>query len=152
MKKTKIIRIVLFLLIVAWAVLVFYMSSQVGEESSGVSRKIAELFTKDENRLEIVEKCVRKFAHFSEYALGGVLFLLLFFTYEWSERRKLITSILIGAWYAVTDEVYQLMVDGRNGSIIDVYIDTLGVSTGVCITLLIIKIVLIIKNKTGKNK
>ena len=61
MKKTKIIRIVLFLLIVAWAVLVFYMSSQVGEESSGVSRKIAELFTKDENRLEIVEKCVRKF-------------------------------------------------------------------------------------------
>lgn len=152
MNKTKITRIILFILIVAWALLVFYLSSQTGGESSGVSRKIAELFTKDENLLEIVEKYIRKLAHFSEYAFGGVLFLLLFSTYEWSERRKLVTSILIGAWYAATDEIHQLMVPARNGSIIDVYIDTLGVSTGVCITLLIMKIVLTIKSKKRKSK
>lgn len=141
MKKTKIIRIVLFLLIVAWAVLVFYLSGQTGGESSGVSRKIAEFFTKDEKLLEVVERYVRKFAHFSEYAFGGFLFILLFNTYEWTDRRKLITSIGLGAWYATTDEVHQLMVEGRNGSIVDVYIDTLGVATGVCITLLIIKLI-----------
>lgn len=140
MKKTKVIRAILFLLIVAWAILVFYMSSQTGGESSGVSRKIAELFTKDDKLLEIIEKYVRKFAHFSEYAFGGFLFLLLFNTYKWSDKRKMATSIGLGAWYAITDEFHQLMVDGRNGSIVDVYIDTLGVATGVCITLLIIKL------------
>lgn len=141
MKKTKIIRIVLFLLIVAWAVLVFSLSSQTGEESSGISRKIAELITKDEKLLEVVERYVRKFAHFSEYALGGALFLLLFNTYEWSDKRKMITSIALGAWYATTDEVHQLLVGGRNGNIVDVYIDTLGVATGVCTTFLILKLI-----------
>ncbi len=147
MKKTKIIRIVLFLLIVTWAVLVFYLSGQTGGESSGLSRKIAELFTKDDNLLEVVERYVRKFAHFSEYAFGGFLFILLFNTYEWSDRRKMITSIGLGAWYATTDEVHQLMVVGRNGNIVDVYIDTLGVATGVCITLLIIKLITQIVSK-----
>lgn len=154
MKKTKIIRIVLFLLIVVWAVLVFYLSGQTGGESSGLSRKIAELFTKDKNLLEVIERYVRKFAHFSEYAFGGFLFILLFNTYEWSDRRKMITSIGLGAWYATTDEVHQLMVDGRNGNIVDVYIDTLGVATGVCITLLIIKLIaqIVSKKKSKMEK
>ena len=147
MNKTKIIRIILFILIIAWALMVFYLSSQNGEESSGFSRKIAKLFTKDENLLETVEGYIRKLAHFSEYALGGILFFLLFYTYKWSDRRTMLTSIGIGCWYAITDEVHQLMVAQRNGSIIDVYIDTLGVATGVCMTLLLIKIILKIRNK-----
>lgn len=151
MKKVKIIRVILFILIVAWALLVFYLSSQTGGESSGLSRFIAEIFTKDEKILEIIEMYVRKMAHFSEYAFGGMLFLLLFNTYEWSDKRKIITSIGLGIWYAITDEVHQLMVDGRSGRIVDVYIDSLGVATGVLITLLVIKIVLILKNKIVKK-
>lgn len=91
--KIKVIRIILFISIVAWAIMIFYLSSQDGGESSGVSRKIAELITKDENYLETVEHYVRKIAHFSEYAFGGILFLLLFYTYEWTEKRKITTSI-----------------------------------------------------------
>ncbi len=151
MNKTKFIRCILFILIVVWAIVVFYLSGQTGGESSGLSRKIAGFFTKDENKLQYIEMYIRKLAHFSEYALGGILFLLLFYTYEWTDRRKLITSILVGMWYAITDEVHQLMVDGRNGSIVDVYIDTLGVATGVCITLLLIKVILIIKEKMRKQ-
>lgn len=151
MNKTKFIRIILFILIVAWFLLVFYLSGQTGGESSGLSRKIAEFFTKDENILQYLEMYIRKLAHFSEYTVGGILFLLLFNTYEWTDKRKMITSIAIGMWYAATDEIHQLMVDGRNGNIVDVYIDTLGVATGVCITLLIIKIVLIIKEKMKKQ-
>lgn len=151
MNKTKFIRIILFILIVAWALGVFHLSGQTGEESSGVSRKLAELFTKDENLLDTVERYIRKLAHFSEYAIGGVLFLLLFYTYNWTDKRKMLTSIGLGTWYAITDEVHQLMVAQRNGSIIDVYIDALGFSTGVCVTLLIIKIILLTKNKRVKN-
>lgn len=151
MNKTKFIRIILFILIVLWALLVFYLSGQNGGESSGLSRKIAEILTKNEKLLEIVEKYVRKIAHFSEYALGGVLFLLLFNTYKWTDRRKILTSIGLGIWYASTDEIHQLLVPGRNGSVVDVYIDSLGFSTGVFITLLIIKIILIIREKNKKE-
>lgn len=145
--KVKYIRIFLFVLIVIWALFVFYLSNQTGEESSGVSRMIARIFTKDENMLDIVERYIRKLAHFSEYALGGILFLLLFYTYKWSDRKTMTISISLGMWYAITDEIHQLLVSQRNGSIIDVYIDTLGVATGVCTIFLIIKIIENFKNK-----
>lgn len=139
MNKIKVLRTFYIILIIIWAVLVFYLSSQTGGDSSGVSRMVVELFTKDENIINIVEPYIRKIAHFSEYALGGILFMLLFNTYEWSDKRKLITTISLGIWYAATDEIHQLMVPGRVGSFVDVYIDTLGFSTGVCTMMLILK-------------
>ena len=149
MKKNnkKFVRAFIFILIVLWALLVFYLSNQNGESSSGLSRKIVEFFTKDENIINAVEPYVRKAAHFSEYGLGGVLFLLLFNTYEWSDRRMIFTSIPLGTWYAITDEIHQLMVDQRNGSLFDVYLDTMGFATGVLSMLLILKIIEIVKTK-----
>lgn len=150
--KIKVLRIFLFILIVIWAFLVFNLSSQNGNNSSGLSRKVVEFFTKDEAIIQKVEPYIRKLAHFSEYGLGGVLFISLFSTYEWTDRRKITISVLLGIWYAITDEVHQLMVPGRNGAIFDVYLDSLGFSTGVCMMLILIKIAEIIKNKKVKNK
>ncbi len=140
MKRKKTIRIVLIILILLWAVLVFGMSNQQGEESSGLSRKITSLFFKTEEQIEIIEPYVRKIAHFSEYALGGALFIGLFLTYEWSEERQMIVSILLGIWYAILDEVHQLFVPNRHGSILDVCIDSLGICVGVCFIMLLYKI------------
>jgi VanZ family protein len=153
MNKTKVLRIILLVLILAWALVVFYLSGQNGGESSGFSTKLIEIFTKNEEIIEKVEPYIRKLAHFSEYGLGGILFLLLFNTYEWTDRRKMITSICLGIWYATTDEIHQLMVPGRHGTPIDVYIDTLGFSTGVCVMMLILKLVMLKKNtKELKNE
>lgn len=150
MNNKKIIRIILFILIVIWAVVVFNLSNQNGDESSGLSRKLVTLFTQDENVINKVEPYVRKFAHFSEYGLGGVLFISLFSTYEWTDRRKILTSVFLGIWYAIADEIHQLLVPGRNGAIFDVYIDSLGFATGVCMMLFIIKLLFKMKerNKT----
>lgn len=146
-RKVIIIRAILLILIIAWALIVFNLSGQNGKESSGLSRKVVEFFIKDEALADVLEPYVRKFAHFSEYGLGGALFISLLSTYKWSDRKKIIISILLGLWYASLDEIHQLMVPERHGSIVDVYIDTLGVATGVCSMLLLIKIVIIIKNK-----
>ena len=100
-KKILITRIVLIILIILWAILVFGMSNQQGEASSGLSRKITALFLKTEEQIALVEPYVRKVAHFSEYAIGGILFLNLFLTYEWSDKRRIITSVLLGIWYAI---------------------------------------------------
>lgn len=148
MKKVKILRTVLIILIVLWTFLIFLFSSQDGGESSGFSRKFVEFFIKDEKLVDELEPYARKWAHFSEYGLGGVLFISLFSTYEWSDKRKIITSILIGVWYAIMDEIHQLLVPGRSGALKDVYIDSLGIATGVIGMMIIIKII----SKTKKNK
>lgn len=151
-KKIKILRIFLLILIIVWAYIVFNLSSQNGDNSSGLSRKVVEFFTKNEDIIEKVEPYVRKLAHFSEYALGGTLFILLFSTYEWTDKRKITTSVLLGIWYAITDELHQLMVPGRNGAIFDVYLDTLGFATGVCIMLIIIKLCELLSKRKKVNK
>ena len=46
------------------------------------------------------------------------------------------------------DEIHQLMVPGRSGALKDVYIDSLGIATGVIGMMIIIKII----SKTKKNK
>ena len=148
MKKVKVLRIFLIILIVLWMWLIFSFSSQDGGESSGLSRKVVEFFVKDPELVNKIEPYARKIAHFSEYGLGGILFISLFSTYNWTDRRKITTSILLGAWYAVMDELYQLMIPGRSGALKDVYIDALGVATGVIGMLIIIKIFEKIKNKT----
>ncbi len=147
MNKVKILRVILIILIILWTCLIFLFSSQDGGESSGFSRKFVEFFIKDSQLVDKIEPYVRKLAHFSEYGLGGVLFISLFSTYKWTDRRKITTSILLGVWYAIMDEIHQLMVPGRSGALKDVYIDSLGITTGVIGMLIVIKIFEIIKNK-----
>ena len=146
-RKVVITRLVLLILIAVWAYVVFSLSSQNGDESSGLSRKVVEFFIKDQAIVEIVEPYARKIAHFSEYGFGGMLFLLLFNTYKWNDRKMIATSILLGIWYAIMDEVHQLMVPMRHGSIFDIYLDSLGFSVGVLTMLLVLKIM----KKTKRN-
>ena len=147
MNKVKILKVILIILIILWTCLIFLFSSQDGGESSGFSRKFVEFFIKDPEVVDKIEPYVRKLAHFSEYGLGGVLFVSLFSTYTWTDRRKIATSILLGVWYAIMDEIHQVMVPGRSGALKDVYIDSLGIITGVIGMLIVIKIFEIIKNK-----
>lgn len=152
MKKTKVKRIILLICIIVWAYLVFTFSSQDGGESSGLSRMVVDFFVKDPVLADKIEPYARKIAHFCEYALGGTLFISLFYTYEWTDNKRLGISIILGVWYAIIDEIHQLMVPGRNGAIVDVYIDSLGIATGVVGTMIIIKIIGIIKEKSKSKK
>lgn len=152
MNKVKTLRVILIFFIILWTCLIFLFSSQDGGESSGFSRKFVEFFIKDPELVNKIEPYVRKLAHFSEYGLGGVLFISLFSTYEWTDRRKINTSILLGVWYAIMDEIHQLMVPGRSGALKDVYIDSLGIITGVIGMLIVIKIFEIVINKRKTKK
>jgi len=77
-------------------------------------------------------------------------FILLFSTYKWTDRKMMTISISLGIWYASMDEIHQLMVDGRHGSIFDVYLDSLGFITGVCGMLAILKIKEMLNDKNKK--
>ena len=68
---------------------------------------------------------LRKLGHAVEFAVLGALL------YRALRREPL--AILLGSAYAVTDEVHQAFVSGRQASPVDWLIDTLGVIAGVLI-------------------
>ncbi len=137
-KKIKILRIVLIIFIICWAVLIFNFSNENGEKSSNSSTKLIELFIKNKEVIEKIDPYIRKIAHYFEYGLGGVLFIALFYTYNWTDRKRVITSLFLGLWYSITDELHQSIVPGRHASLADIWIDFLGIATGVVIMIFII--------------
>ena len=115
-------------------VVVFGLSNQNGEESGGLSRKVANFFAKgDTVQAERLEPMIRKVAHMTEYAAGGMIFYGILLTYPNSSRRKkVIMSLAFVIFYASTDEIHQLFINARNGSVVDVCIDTFGGILGIC--------------------
>lgn len=123
----KIIRIGALLF---WMSFIFYMSHQNGDESTSQSNFVADLFQKlginiGENYQGILTFIIRKVAHLSEYFILAILIYAVFILYMDIKRVK-IYSIAAVFIYASTDEIHQLFVVGRSGTLRDVLIDTLG--------------------------
>ena len=93
--------------VVAWAALIFILSS-IPDLGTGLGGW---------------DLALRKIAHAAEYAVLGVLLL--------RAVGKELPAAAIGIAYAVTDEVHQAFVPGRQGAVLDVLIDAVGVLIGV---------------------
>ena len=162
--KTTVIRIILVILILLNFIVIFKFSEQNGLESGGLSRKVTigildifgdytePLSEEQEVQVSNVQFVIRKLAHFSIYAILGVLLMSLAETYEFSNKKKIILSLLVGLLYASLDEFHQSFVPGRTAAITDVLLDTLGVLAGIIIIFLGIKILKRKREKTKKVK
>lgn len=103
---------------------IFLFSAQNAEESQELSNRFAFLL-----RFPELVAVIRKLAHYLEFtALGASLSFALFFTFN---RRKPLHTFAAGFLYAASDEFHQLFVDGRAGRVFDVFIDSLGVFSGI---------------------
>ena len=160
--RINIIRCVLVLLLFCTFVVIFNFSSEDSEKSGSTSQKITEEITKniksiqkldDVKKAKVlykIESVIRKIAHFSIYALVGVLLMALLSTYNITDKNKIIFTIILGAIYASSDEFHQSFIPGRSGEVKDVMLDTLGVAVGGLIVLAIIKLIGKIKAKIVK--
>jgi VanZ family protein len=99
-------RVALWLPVIGWAAAIFALSSIPSLDSG----------------LGTWDLVLRKAAHVTEYAILGVLLLRAVETPA--------VALALGVAYAVTDEVHQHFVDGRNGSPVDVALDAVGVIVG----------------------
>ena len=83
-----------------------------------------------------VQRVVRKTAHYTEYAVLG--FLMRLCLESWLGRRRRLTPAAwaAGTAYAGTDELHQLLIDGRSGQWTDVLLDSAGALTGVLLAAL----------------
>jgi VanZ family protein len=97
----------LWLPVVAWAGLIFALSS------------IPDLGT----GLGTWDLVLRKAAHAAEYAVLGFLLL--------RALGRETAALVVGIAYAASDEIHQHFVAGRQTSMLDVLVDSVGVAAGV---------------------
>lgn len=135
------------LLAIIWMCIIFAFSAQVKEESSEVSiafsyRVVSSAGTffhlhLDEEELRrisnAIEGYVRKAAHMTEYAVLSILLYLWLERWQLQIYKRSIMAMFMSMLYAVSDEVHQLFVRGRAGSVRDVIIDSTGAVLGVLI-------------------
>ena len=107
-----------------------------GQTSGTVMNFINSVLGSISPSLKVDHHFVRKAAHFCEFAALSLSFCFSFwFTFSATKgvrgKRRFMTLFSIPASFAVAvcDEVIQLFIDGRSGSVTDVLIDTSGAVT-----------------------
>jgi VanZ family protein len=136
-------KVIKWLLLIAWMIVIFMFSHQPGDVSAEKSRFVLAIFNflglnLDSLMGELSTFIVRKAAHFGVYF---ILYLLIYNVV--ADSFKLKTALLISLagvfLYACTDEFHQTFIPGRSGNFKDVLIDTLGGLTA-CIMIYVHKI------------
>lgn len=82
------------------------------------------------------EFLLRKLGHFSEFACLGFLLANLFLLLHERGLHRISSPLLCGMMAAAADETIQVFVPDRGPSVIDVWIDTSGVFTGIVLLLI----------------
>jgi VanZ family protein len=122
---------------VAWAVLVFYLSTErFGSDFSRavVAQALMLLHISVAPRtFHILDTLLRKSAHITEY---GILAFLVYGSFgeqqpfRWRLRQAMWCIGIVGL-YSLTDELHQRYVPGRNASLVDCGIDVAGAAIAV---------------------
>ena len=133
-------RIITALLLILWVAFIFSNSMDNADASTLKSGAVLALLRRILGS-EGTEFIVRKTAHFTEFAIEGVLLFLVVKGYTTRPLRFLGWPLLAGLMTALTDETIQLFSLGRSSQVTDVWIDFAGVVTGTLLVFLVQAIV-----------
>ena len=125
-----------------WCVVIFMFSANNADESNkqsnAVFNAVIEFVNPVYDSLDTTAQAeykdtatfiIRKLAHFSEYALLGILAFINLAMVKKLGYRGLFAAVF-SCIYASSDEIHQLFVPGRAGQVRDVLIDTSGAVAG----------------------
>lgn len=116
--------------VIAVMAIIFYLSSQNGEESTNTSNWLMDLI------ISVVGKApdpniLRTLAHFCEFAGLGFLVNNLIFAFK--DKLKPFICILLSWCYAWTDEIHQIFVPERAFQLFDLTVDLGGIVLGTAV-------------------
>ena len=121
MMKLNIVRGILILLLLGTFNIIFDFSAQDAPKSSSISTEVSKaiinIFNKNDSeenktvKAKKLEPVIRKLAHFSIYAFVGFLLMALVSTYNLTNKKRFIISLIIGFIYACSDEIHQIFVN-----------------------------------------
>jgi len=123
MSGIKYQKILPYLPSLVWMAFIFFLSSQ---QTVGIGTTKIDRFL------------ILKSFHLIEYCL---LFLFLYFAFRQTPKSALFTYL-----YALSDELHQHFVPGREGKFVDTFIDLLGIAMGIFLVNKLIKISFIKKS------
>ena len=169
-KKHK-VSLVLFAITLLIMARIFSFSAEASDQSQETSESVAYFIAaliirgfsslpESEQLLEIdaLVPVIRKIAHFVIYmALGFVAFSTQnAFLLENKQRALFLrcgaVTAVFSLLYAATDEIHQLFVDGRSGSVRDVLLDFCGAVCGILTAFLLLALFLKMRKKRqGKS-
>ncbi|MGD9886578.1 MAG: VanZ family protein [Bacilli bacterium] len=121
----------LMISLIVWIMFIFFNSVQTGTQSSEASGFFTTFFKTlfDGIGWEInpdnLSNLIRKSAHMLEFFVLALLFCFNFIP-KFPLKRTIEKALLSSVAVAFVDEIIQLFVEGRSGSIIDVAIDNVG--------------------------
>lgn len=134
-------RSITMILLMLWVLFIFYNSMENADMSSsrsmGLLAMIEEIFGESGF---LTEHLLRKLAHFMEFAIEGMLLVIVLRGYTERTVRYLGWPLFGGLLTAVTDETLQLFSDGRSAQVTDAWIDFIGVMAGILTAMIIVKI------------
>lgn len=137
------------LLVILWMLLIFFFSNKNSHNSTNQSKNfiytnievICRTFNiiieeeKLEYFVETIELPIRKCAHVFLYCVLSILVVSLLKSYNMSYKEIFICTFLFCLLYSISDEIHQAFVPGRNGNIKDIFIDCIGIYTGIYISI-----------------
>ena len=141
MKDNRIKKIILWTIVITYTLWIFHNSAQTGKVSANLSQTLSYRIY---NQLQFIHfipfqlfhTLIRKFAHFSEYALLGILVSTVS-SYTIQERKQKMVIILWMVLTPIIDEGIQYFTPGRSAELRDCIIDMCGYGFGFLINYLI---------------
>ena len=132
-------KIIAWLLVVLCCLLIYSFSAETGEKSIDRSMKIAGKATELSKTEDVPDKNLVKITNQINYGLRksvhGITYfgLTLALLYALSVSgvkgaKRYVYAALLAVIYACLDEIHQMYVPGRTGSIIDVFFDSIGIA------------------------
>ena len=140
-EKKDMIRMFFILWSITVMTAIFIFSAQRGETSGALSGGLLRLLLGwldidgPAELIDLLHLLLRKFAHFSIYAMLGVGVMGTALTFQGKNWKKFLLALVICAGYAATDEFHQLFVGARCGSPLDVLLDSCGAACGCGVTM-----------------
>ena len=141
MKDKRIKKIILWTIVITYTLWIFHNSAQTGKVSADLSQTLSYRIYDHLQFLhfmpfKLFHTLIRKLAHFSEYALLGILVSTVSsHTIEEHQQKRIIILWMI--LVPMIDEGIQSFTPGRSAELRDCIIDMCGYGSGLLITYLL---------------
>lgn len=130
-----------FLPAILWLAVIFFLSSQTGEQTAALSLAIARWLARlfPGVSLTSLHLALRKAAHIGVYFVEGALLFPALYGQKGRAGRALALTVALCAMIAVVDEAHKLAIPGRHCSWPEAALNFLGALPGVALALAIVK-------------
>ena len=114
---------------------IFFFSAQKGEVSKAQTKEVLSLVKiekveKSSGALNEVAVAFRKTLHIIEYSILGIFLSRAVSSHTKNNKRIFWISFVICFLYAISDEIHQIFIPGRQMAVYDILLDTVGAFSG----------------------